>query len=86
MLKKLVLIALVASPLVMANAGTEMIDNTVQAPTYNYAPPPQPVYYLPPPPPVVVYPAFGYYRPVRVFGGYHHAYVRRGYRGGHHWR
>ena len=86
MAKRFVLIAAAIFPLALANAGTEMIDNTVQAPAYNYAPAPRPVYYVPPPPPVVVYPAFGYYRPVRVFGGYRHGYVRHGYRAGHYWR
>ena len=87
MVKKLALIALMALPFAVANAGTEVItDKSAQAPTYNYAPPPRPVYYVPPPPPVVVYPAFGYYRPVRVFGQYRHGYVRHGYRGGRYWR
>jgi len=86
MVKKLILIALIALPFAAANAGTEVItDNSAQAPVYNYAPPPRPVYYVPPPPPVYVYPAFGYYRPLRVYG-YHRGYAHHGYHNGRHWR
>ncbi len=54
-----------------ANAGTEMIEPyRAPAPTYNYAPPPRPVFYVPPPVRVgvVVGPGYGYYGP--RFGWY----------------
>jgi hypothetical protein len=52
-----------------SNAGTEIVrDLSAQAPLYNYAPPPPPVYCAPPPVRVVVVPAYRYYvAPVRVY-------------------
>jgi hypothetical protein len=72
-----------------SNAGTDMIEPyNAPAPTYNYAPPPRPVYYAPPPVVgVVVAPAYGYYAP--RFGVYraHRFHGRHAYwRSHHHWR
>ncbi len=70
---------------VCSNAGTEVIDRySAPAPTYNYAPPPRPIYYAPRPPVnVLIFPAYGYYGP-RF--GVHRFYGRRPYWRSHHWR
>ena len=73
-----------------SNAGTEVIDRySAPAPTYNYPPPPRPVYYAPPPVPVnvLIYPAYGYCGPRFGFSRVHRFDGRRAYwRSYHHWR
>ena len=89
--KKLIVIALAVSAIGFAaaprsNAGTEVVEpQYAPQQTYNYAPPPRPVYYAPPPPVnVLIFPAYGYYGP-RF--GVHRFYGRHVYwRPDHHWR
>ena len=89
--KKLIVIALAVSAVGFAsapraNAGTEVVEpQYAPQQTYNYAPPPRPVYYAPPPPVnVLIFPAYGYYGP-RF--GVHRFYGRHVYwRPDHHWR
>jgi len=87
--KKLIVIALAVSAFTSAtrsNAGTEIVEpQYAPQQTYNYAPPPRPVYYAPPPPVnVLIFPAYGYYGP-RF--GVHRFYGRHVYwRPDHHWR
>ena len=91
MWKKLIVIALAVSVVGFAstprsNAGTEVVEpQYAPQQTYNYAPPPRPVYYAPPPPVnVLIFPAYGYYGP-RF--GVHRFYGRHVYwRPDHHWR
>jgi len=88
---KLIVIALAVSAIGFAaaprsNAGTEVVEpQYAPQQTYNYAPPPRPVYYAPPPPVnVLIFPAYGYYGP-RF--GVHRFYGRHVYwRPDHHWR
>ena len=92
--KKIIVIALMVfafgfGSALRSNAGTEVIE-AYGAPgmTYNYAPPPRPIYYVPPPVVgVVVAPAYRYYGP--RFVGYrgHRFHGRHAYRRSHHhWR
>ena len=88
---KLIVIALAVSAIGFAaaprsNAGTEVVEpQYAPQQTYNYAPPPRPVYYAPPPPVnVLIFPAYGYYGP-RF--GVHRFYGRHVYWcPDHHWR
>ncbi len=88
---KLIVIALAVSAIGFgaaprSNAGTEVVEpQYAPQQTYNYAPPPRPVYYAPPPPVnVLIFPAYGYYGP-RF--GVHRFYGRHVYwRPDHHWR
>ena len=88
---KLIVIGLAVSAVGFAsaprsNAGTEVVEpQYAPQQTYNYAPPPRPVYYAPPPPVnVLIFPAYGYYGP-RF--GVHRFYGRHVYwRPDHHWR
>ena len=88
---KLIVIALAVSAIGFAaaprsNAGTEVVEpQYAPQQTYNYAPPPRPVYYAPPPRVnVLIFPAYGYYGPrfgvPRFYG--RHVY----WRPDHHWR
>ena len=71
-----------------SNAGTEVIEPyRAPAPTYNYAPPPRPVFYPPPPVGVAIYPGYVHYGPRFGFYRAHRFYGRRAYwRSHHHWR
>ena len=88
---KLIVIALAVSAIGFAaaprsNAGTEVVEpQYAPQQTYNYEPPPRPVYYAPPPRVnVLIFPAYGYYGP-RF--GVHRFYGRHVYwRPDHHWR
>jgi len=74
-----------------SNAGTDMVEPyRAPAPSYNYAPPPRPVYYVPPPPVsvgVAIGPAFGFYGPRFGFFRGHRFHGRHPFWRGHphHW-
>ena len=91
--KKLIVIALAVFAFGFAfagrlNAGTEMIEPYhAPAPSYNYAPPPRPIFFAPPVVGVVIAPRFGYYGRGYGYYGAHRFYGRHAYwRPHHYWR